>query len=72
MNVDSLPSVTGIAGALAVVATMMGRLFPWRIRLGPVVAVLWFALLLFLFGYAVVRGEEAMYDFNKLGFVTDP
>jgi hypothetical protein len=71
LNADTAQSVAGIAGALAVAASMMGRAFPWRIRLTRLLAVLWIVLLLSLFGYAVVRGEDAVEEFRELKIATD-
>jgi hypothetical protein len=71
MNPDAVQNVAGIAGALAVLASMIGRLFPWRIRVGQMMAVLWVALLLFLVGYATMRGESALSDLDEIRLVTD-
>jgi hypothetical protein len=71
MNTDAVQNVAGIAGALAVLASMLGRLFPWRIRVGQMMAVLWVALLLFLVGYATMRGESALSDLDEIRLITD-
>jgi hypothetical protein len=71
MNTDAVQNVAGIAGALAVLASMLGRLFPWRIRVGQMMAVLWVALLLFLVGYATRRGESALSDLDEIRLITD-
>jgi hypothetical protein len=70
MNADSVQNLAGIAGALAVVASILGRLFPWRIRLGPMMAVLWIAFLLLVLGYAAVHGETGFSDFGEIGIFT--
>ena len=71
MNTDAVQNVAGIAGALAVLASMIGRLFPWRIRVGQMMAVVWVALLLLLVGYATMRGESALSDLDEIRLVTD-